>query len=131
MNYKDIINAHIGLMEFRKLKLPAKKGWAVYQLSKAIEDRYAYYCIEERKIATQYAMCSDGVPIVTSDGQISFSSPERRVNYIREIGELQAIEVEGIEPISITSKEIGSQMISPETMEQLSSVIQFIFDEED
>lgn len=131
MNYSDIINVHLGLAELQKLKLPVRKGWAVYQLSKKIEDCYVFYCAEERKIATQYAMCAGGNPVITADGQISFSSPERKKDYLIEINALQTSFAGEFETIDITDRDIGGQTISPETIGRLSMVINFILNNEE
>lgn len=130
MTYNDILRLYPALSEFSALKLPVKKAWHLWQMISDIKVRYEFYCAEEMKLATKYAICADGKPIVTKNGQISFSSDENQRKYEREIAALKASDAGHVTPLDIYISELGDQSISAEIISRLSPEIKIIPDKE-
>ena len=131
MTYNDILRLYPALLELSRLRLPVRKAWILWQALTDVRARFEFYCAEEMKIAVKYAICSEGKPIMTKSGQITFSSDDRRKGYETEIAALKAGDAGNIEPpIEIKASELEGQTLSAETIGRLSPEIKIIFDGE-
>ena len=130
MTYNDILRVHPAITELSRVRLPVQKAWRIYNLKKEIDERYSFYCQEEMKLAEKYALCSDGKPIISPAGQIGFSSPERRAEYEKAIGELKNCNIGNPETIVIYISELDGNVISPETIGKLQPLIEIKLSEE-
>lgn len=128
MDYNDILRIYPAINELSLIKLPAKKAWQLWKITGSVRERYEFYCQEEMKLAAKYAVCTEGRPIVTSDGQITFSTEESRKAYKADVAELKGCDAcFSDEMLEITSSELGDQMISSDMIDRLRGVVNFIF----
>lgn len=122
-NYDGILMFYPALLEFSRLKLPVKKAWLIWKMLSEMKIRFDFYCVEEMKLATKYAVCSDGKPIVTKGGKINFSSEAKQREYEREIKQLKSGDAGEFAIVEICFSEIGDQYISPETILLIKPVV--------
>ena len=131
MVYNDILRLYPALRELSALKLPVRKAWQLWQTTSDVKARYEFYCAEEMKLAVKYAICADGKPIVTKNGQISFSSDEKQKKYEAEIAALKASDAGHLPTLDIYISELEGQSLSADIIGRLRPEIRIIFDSEE
>lgn len=127
MNYSQIIKAIPALGELKKIRLPYTTARDIHRLDKALESEFQFFAQEEAKLISDYAAKDgNGKPAVTGEGRITFENAEAKAKYQERIAELGALDAKiDIPTISLSSKDIGNELISAKTIEALEGIITF------
>lgn len=120
MTQNKVNKAYPALMRLSELRLPVKKARGLYTLIKKTEEHFQFAVNEERKYITE----SNGIE--NEDGTITFKSPEQFAQFQEKMAELKELAIEwDIEPVVLTEKELGEQVISTSDIYNLEGFVSF------
>lgn len=120
MKQIKLCRAYEALDGFAKnIHLPATKAFAIYTVIKKVRPIYEARVDVERDIINRF-------DIKVDNGQFTFKTPAFAEAYMKEIDELNNVDVEvNVSPIVIALDDIGEQRITPAQMEALDGIICF------
>jgi hypothetical protein len=120
MNIQQIFNAIPVIQKITNFKLPIKKAYIIYSLSKQINEYKSFFFQEERKLAES---CNAEI---SEDGKLTFKSPEDQVKFIQEHNEMFIQELEDFKAVDLKLDDLGDETLSPQDIMALEGVINFI-----
>lgn len=101
------------------LKLPLKKAYKVYSLTKAINEQREFFIKEEQKLIAE---C--GAQVLES-GDIKFETPEMRQEFAVKHNDLMNYEV-NLESIELSFDDLGEEEFTVKDLVALEGVINFV-----
>jgi hypothetical protein len=120
MTQFHVNKAYAALTRLADLKLPVKKAYELYKLSKAIEEHYNFAVSQERKYIDEFS------GKINPDGTVSFENTEKFSAFQDKLSNLNEMNVElDITPISLTEKDLGDQTITPAEIYSLEGFVSF------
>lgn len=120
MKQESINRAYSALLKLKDYKLPLKKAYAIYQLYQSISSAYDFALSEEQKYLMEYKGKPNG------DGTVVFATPTECAAFRDKVEELNNMDVDiSIEPVTITEKDLGEQMITPADIADLEGFVTF------
>lgn len=120
MKQSSINRAYAALVKLVDYKLPVRKAFEIYKLTKAIEAQYQFAVSEERKYIDEFG------GKINPDGTVSFETPEKFGAYQEKALALSEMDVEiDFTPVSLSVNDIGEQTISPVDIYNLEGFVSF------
>lgn len=120
MKQESINRAYSSLLKLKDYKLPVKKAYAIYRLYSSIEGAYEFALNEEQKYMTEYKGKPNG------DGTVTFATPTDCASFRDKVEEMNNMVVDiSIEPVTLTEKDLGEQMITPSDIANLEGFVTF------
>ncbi len=120
MTQFNVNRAYAALLRIADFKLPVKKAYELYKLTKAVEERYQFAVSEEKKYVDEFG------GKINQDGTVSFEDTEKFGAFQDRVAELNEMTVDiEVTPIVLTEKELGDQTISPAEIYNLEGFVTF------
>lgn len=120
MTQFKINKAYGTLVRLAELKLPLKKAYELYKMTKAMEDVYQFAVSEEQKYINEF----NGT--INPDGTVSFEDATKFGEFQERLAALNDMEVEiDIAPVKLTEADMGDQTITPAEIFSLEGFVCF------
>lgn len=120
MKQEKINRAFPSLTKLRDMNLPINKARAIYRLYVAAEEAYNFAFNEEQKYLNEF----NGT--LVEDGGINFKTPEDCSAFQKRFDELINSEIGlEIEPVTLSDKDVGNQMLTPGDIYNLEGFVIF------
>lgn len=120
MTQSMINKAYAALVKLVDYKLPVKKAYAIYKLTKSVEEQYQFAVSEEKKYIAEFG------GHINPDGTVSFESAEKFGEYQEKALSLNEMEVQlEFTPVVLLEQDIGDQVIAPVDIYNLEGFVSF------
>lgn len=120
MTQFKINKAYSTLVRLAELKLPLKKAYELYKMTKSMEQSYQFAISEEQKYINEF----NGT--INPDGTVSFEDAIKFGAFQEKLAALNDMEVEiDITPIVLSEKDMGEQPITPAEIFSLEGFVSF------
>ncbi len=120
MTQLEIVKAYEALQRLTDLSLPLAKARAIYSMVKKADEHFQFAVKEEGKYVTEF----NGT--LAEDGNVSFATADDMKGFSKKVEALNKSEVEwDIPPVTLTEKDLGSQIITPKDIAALEGFVNF------
>lgn len=120
MIVQQMLNALPILQKIIELKLPIKKAYQVYKLTKSIEDKRQFFIQEEKKLIDKFNV------EILENGNIKFNSVEDQMTFSKEHADLMQYEIEELETLELNFDDLGDVEFTPRELMALEGIINFV-----
>lgn len=120
MTVQQMLNALPVLQKIIELKLPIKKAYKIYSLTKVIEDKRQFFVAEERKLVDKFNA------EILENGSIKFKSVEDQMTFSQEHADLMTYEIEDLETLELNFDDLGDATFTPRELMLIEGVINFV-----
>lgn len=120
MKIQQIFNIISVMQKITNIKLPIKKAYAIYSLSKQIDEYKSFFLQEERKLAEKFNV------EIEENGKLTFKNSEDQIQFLKEHNEMLMQEFEDLKVVNLKFEDLGDETLSPQDIMMLEGVINFI-----
>lgn len=121
MKQKDLERAWGSIAMLNRLKLPVKKAYAIYKLSKTITESCSWAAGEQAKRFEKY----NGT--INNEGVVTFLNESDCKACKKELDEISNMDVDiEITPVELSEDDLAGQTISPADIYNLEGFVTFV-----
>lgn len=118
MTVQQMLNSLPILQRIIEFKLPIKKAYAIYSLTKVINEQREFFINEEKKLIEKFNV------EILAEGSIRFKDAESQRGFIVEHDALMQFEVNAV-AIDLSFKDLENVEFTPAELMKLEGVINF------
>lgn len=108
-------------VQLTMLRLPPKKAYALYSISKTIGEKFEFVANEQRKLVEEYGVS------VSPEGYFNFEeNPEKGAEFMAKLQELNDMEIDlDINPVILTENDTQGFTLTMAQVAALEGVVSF------
>lgn len=108
-------------VQLTMLRLPPKKAYALYSISKTIGEKFEFVANEQRKLVEEYGVS------VSPEGYFNFEeNPEKGAEFMAKLQELNEMEIDlDINPVILTENDTRGFTLTMAQVAALEGIVSF------